>query len=45
MPYDLIVINHRVVDGQQAATFLVRVKEISKARRGSCWICDSLSLP
>ncbi len=28
MPYDLIVIDHRIVDGQQAVTFLVRVKEV-----------------
>ena len=37
MMYLALSYDHRIVDGREAVTFLVRVKECSKTRRGCCW--------
>ena len=39
MMYLALSYDHRIVDGREAVTFLVRVKECWKTRRGWCWIC------
>ena len=41
MMYLALSYDHRIVDGREAVTFLVRVKEVWKIRRGWCWISDS----
>ena len=41
MMYLALSYDHRVVDGQEAVTFLVRVKEASKTRSGCCSIVVS----
>ena len=44
MMYLALSYDHRIVDGREAVTFLVRVKEAWKTRRG--WCCDlSCRLP
>ena len=40
MMYLALSYDHRIVDGREAVTFLVRVKECSRIRRGWCWICS-----
>ena len=37
MMYLALSYDHRIVDGREAVTFLVRVKECSRTRRGCCW--------
>ena len=41
MMYLALSYDHRIVDGREAVTFLVRVKEVLEDRRGWCWICRS----
>ena len=38
MMYLALSYDHRIVDGREAVTFLVRVKECWRTRRGWCWI-------
>ena len=40
MMYLALSYDHRIVDGREAVTFLVRVKECWRIRRGWFWICD-----
>ena len=40
MMYLALSYDHRVVDGREAVTFLVKVKEYWRTRRGCCWICN-----
>ncbi len=40
MMYLALSYDHRIVDGREAVTFLVRVKESWRSRRGWCWICS-----
>ena len=42
MMYLALSYDHRIVDGREAVTFLVRVKEAWRSRRGWCWICEVL---
>ena len=44
MMYLALSYDHRIVDGREAVTFLVRVKECWRIRRGWCWICNILSV-
>ena len=39
MMYLALSYDHRIVDGREAVTFLVRVKEVWRTRRGWCWTC------
>ncbi len=41
MMYLALSYDHRIVDGREAVTFLVRVKELLEEPRGWCWICNS----
>jgi len=34
--------DHRIVDGREAVTFLVRVKEGWRTRQGWFWICEEV---
>ena len=45
MMYLALSYDHRIVDGREAVTFLVRVKECWRIRRGWCWICRSHVMP
>ena len=40
MMYLALSYDHRIVDGREAVTFLVRVKECLEDPRGWCWICN-----
>ena len=40
MMYLALSYDHRIVDGSEAVSFLVRVKERSRTRAGCCWDCD-----
>ena len=44
MMYLALSYDHRIVDGREAVTFLVRVKECWRTRRGWCWICNRCSV-
>ena len=39
MMYLALSYDHRIVDGREAVSFLVRVKEASRIRAGCCWSC------
>ena len=39
MMYLALSYDHRIVDGKEAVTFLVRVKEAWRTRSAWCWIC------
>ena len=41
MMYVALTYDHRIVDGREAVTFLVRVKECWRTRRGWCSICSA----
>ncbi len=45
MMYLALSYDHRIVDGREAVTFLVRVKEGWKTRRGSCSTYNSSVMP
>ena len=40
MMYLALSYDHRIIDGREAVTFLVRVKEASRIRSGCCWTSD-----
>ena len=40
MMYLALSYDHRIVDGREAVTFLVRVRSARRTRRGWCWICE-----
>ena len=42
MMYLALSYDHRIVDGREAVTFLVRVKECWRIRRGWCWIVTAV---
>ena len=44
MMYLALSYDHRIVDGREAVTFLVRVKECWRTRRGWCWICEARAM-
>ena len=41
MMYLALSYDHRIVDGREAVTFLVRVKECLEDPAGWCWICEA----